>query len=352
MEKVIIVDVGDEALGSNKLFDRAFAFSISHTLLPFCHLSEVASSKNISLITPDVFLKDPHAFADKKVFLVSLLDGPLTNSIIEARATPLAVLCLESPFIATRFYLNLRAKSARFKHAFVFSGMRKGLDRKTQYHQMYFPQSSANVSRHQTPSFKERKLLTMISSAKNIGDWKKDILLKLRFGINVREIYSERLKAIEFFSARKDFDLYGYLWNVIQGNPGLTRAISRCYRGTVANKHDTLKGYKFALCYENSEFPGYITEKIFDCFNAGVVPVYLGAPDIEEYVPESTFINFRKYRSYKDLEARLSSIDEHEFSAYLENIGSFLRSPEYEIFTDEYFANAILSLIEDEPHTS
>lgn len=351
MEKVIIVDIGDERVRENRLFDRAFAFSISHTLLPFCYLNEVAKNKDISLITPDVFLKDPHAFAGKEVFLISLLAGPLTDSLIEAGVTPLAVLCLESPFIATRFYLDLRAKSARFKHSFVFSGMRRSLDRKTQYHQVYFPQAVLDIRERTTPSFKERKLLTMISSAKNIGNWKKDLLLKLRFGMSVREIYSERLRAIEFFSVQKDFDLYGYLWDAVQGSPLLIQAINRCYRGTVVNKHDTLQGYRFALCYENSEFPGYVTEKIFDCFNAGVIPIYLGAPDVEQYIPENTFIYFRKYREYTDLDLRLRSIDEAEFSAYLKNIDSFLQSPEYEIFSEKHFADTILSLIEDQAHT-
>lgn len=351
MEKVIAVDIGDERVAENRLFDRAFVFPISHTLLPFCYLSEVAKSKNILLITPDVFLKDPGAFADKEVYLVSLLDGPLTDSIIEAGATPLALMCLESPFIATRFYLDLRAKSARFKHSFVFSGMRRSLDRNTQYHQTYFPQAVPDMPERPALSFKERKLVTMISSAKNIGNWKKDLLLKLRFGMNVREIYSERLRAIEFFSPLKDFDLYGYLWDAVQGSSLLTQAIKRCYRGTVVNKHDTLRGYRFALCYENSEFPGYVTEKIFDCFNAGVIPVYLGAPDVAEIVPENTFIDFRKYRDYKDLDVRLRSIDEAQFSAYLQNIDSFLRSPEYELFSEKHFADAILSLVEHEPQT-
>ena len=217
---------------------------------------------------------------------------------------------------------------------------------------MFFPQTSTSEEGSCAPTFKERKLLTMISSAKSISNWKKDILLKLRYGVGVREIYSERLRAIEFFSTRKDFDLYGHLWNAVHTNPSLTEAISHCYRGTVVNKHETLKGYRFALCYENSEFPGYITEKIFDCFNAGVIPVYLGAPDIKEFVPENTFIDFRECRDYKDLEDRLCSISEVEFSTYLKNIELFLRSPEYDIFTEKYFANTILSLIEDVSHTS
>ena len=34
---------------------------------------------------------------------------------------------------------------------------------------------------------------------------------------------------------------------------------------------------------------GYITEKIFDSFFAGVVPIYWGAENITDYVPKSLY---------------------------------------------------------------
>lgn len=44
----------------------------------------------------------------------------------------------------------------------------------------------------------------------------------------------------------------------------------------VHNKIEWLKDYKFNLCYENSSYPGYLTEKIFDAFAAGCIPIYWG----------------------------------------------------------------------------
>jgi hypothetical protein len=42
----------------------------------------------------------------------------------------------------------------------------------------------------------------------------------------------------------------------------------------VDSKKNTLEKYKFSICYENArDIPGYITEKIFDCFFAGCVPI-------------------------------------------------------------------------------
>ena len=49
--------------------------------------------------------------------------------------------------------------------------------------------------------------------------------------------------------------------------------------------------YKFILCFENSYQNGYVTEKIFNCFFSGSIPIYKGAPNILDYFSESCFIN-------------------------------------------------------------
>ncbi|WP_285818257.1 glycosyltransferase family 10 domain-containing protein [Helicobacter bilis] len=46
--------------------------------------------------------------------------------------------------------------------------------------------------------------------------------------------------------------------------------------GNVDDKIEWLKSYKFNLCFENSSYPGYLTEKLFDAFLAGCVPIYWG----------------------------------------------------------------------------
>jgi len=43
--------------------------------------------------------------------------------------------------------------------------------------------------------------------------------------------------------------------------------------------------YKFGLAIENTRDPDYITEKLFEVMEAGAVPVYLGAPNWQEFVP-------------------------------------------------------------------
>jgi hypothetical protein len=61
-------------------------------------------------------------------------------------------------------------------------------------------------------------------------------------------------------------------------------------------KRDAMRYGKvdFALCMENSQFRNYVSEKIHHGFQAGIVVLYLGNPQIHEWVPEEAFINLNR----------------------------------------------------------
>lgn len=50
--------------------------------------------------------------------------------------------------------------------------------------------------------------------------------------------------------------------------------------------------YKFIICFENSKTDGYITEKIFNVFLSGSIPIYDGAPNITDYIVSGSFIKY------------------------------------------------------------
>lgn len=63
-----------------------------------------------------------------------------------------------------------------------------------------------------------------------------------------------------------------------------------------------LREYQFCLAFENSLQPDYVTEKWYDCLLAGCVPVYLGAPNIENYAPGSgAYLDVRSFTSLETL---------------------------------------------------
>src|SRR5207244_2755686 len=103
------------------------------------------------------------------------------------------------------------------------------------------------------------------------------------------------------------------------------------------------KNYKFCFCYENmGEQEGYITEKIFDSFTAGCVPIYLGATNITSYIPKECFIDRRDFASESDLYDFLKSIDRGTYNGYLKAIRSFLESQPAQSFSIEQFVNYVL----------
>ena len=155
------------------------------------------------------------------------------------------------------------------------------------------------VDRSLGKSFPEKKLLTSISANKK-SDYKD-------------ELYSEREELISFFEKEipEEFDMYGVGWK----DSGHSS-----YKGSPKSKFETYANYKFAIALENTKnVRGYVTEKIFDCLTAGIVPVYMGADDICDYVSEGRFIDYRQFSSKKELLDYLLSVDENQYDEYLKS---------------------------------
>jgi len=83
-------------------------------------------------------------------------------------------------------------------------------------------------------------------------------------------------------------------------------------------KHEVAYGYKFLLAFENSIETDYVTEKIFDAWEAHAVPVYRGAPNIADYaVGPHSFIEVDDAMTPSKLAALISYLDNND-TAYAE----------------------------------
>ena len=175
------------------------------------------------------------------------------------------------------------------------------------------------------------------------------------------ELYSKRIEAIRWFEQNHidDFEFYGIGWdkynssnkyiNYILTKFNLAKLLSPnypSYKGKIDNKKDTLEKYKFVICYENAkDIPGYITEKIFDCFFAGTIPVYWGPDNIEQHIPKSCFIDKREFDDYKELYEFMINIDDEKYLEYIKNIEKYLNSDSCYRFSSEFFAKTIIENI-------
>jgi hypothetical protein len=137
-------------------------------------------------------------------------------------------------------------------------------------------------------------------------------------------------------------DLYGVGWESATDD-----FIIRSFRGRCENKKEVLRRYKFSIAYENvRELPGLITEKIFDCFSAGTVPIYVGAPNVEDYIPPSCFIDLRNFRDYTHLHEFLVNMPERTYQGYLDAAKQFIVSPQYYAFTSARYVDVLTEQIE------
>ncbi|MCP4179886.1 MAG: hypothetical protein GY756_19160 [bacterium] len=191
---------------------------------------------------------------------------------------------------------------------------------------MPYRRSSSKVT------FSERKLLTNISGYK--------------LSAFDNELYSERIRAIKFFENRipNDFDLFGMGWSV---------ADFPSYKGCVNSKLETLKNYKFSICYENiSGMNGLLSEKIFDCFYANTIPIFWGAENVTDYIPKNCFIDKREYSNYETLLEYLESMEEKEYNDYISAIDTYLKSEKYKLFLPENYFNIIFESLMNKPEAS
>ena len=79
--------------------------------------------------------------------------------------------------------------------------------------------------------------------------------------------------------------------------------------GRVQDKISFLSQYKFSISMENSEADGYTSEKIFDSFLAGTIPIYCGDYMIDEFINPKSFILIRNEKDLKEKIEYIKKID-------------------------------------------
>ena len=366
----IVFDTNIQEFWQNRILDREQMSRFPGATV-LTDLAEAAQKVGYRVATADVFLSQ-QVIADSLGLMLTEMVTPYTDELLRKDLIPAINTCAESPIIAYEYYHNIARYAGRFEHAFLFAGAETRLSStQTQFHPFLWPNSIRQVVA--SGPWSERQFLTLINSNKRAFQLKletiefqhplRSILRFYRYAKNrsIRnfdpwmrsELYVERLRAIKYFSYHCQFDLYGRGWDtpVPGANQRYARSVQKSYRGTIPAgpeaKLNILQNYRFALCFENTAFPGYITEKLFDCFFAGTIPIYYGAPDIATYVPEETFIDFRKYRDYNDLGKYLETMGTSEAKRYCEAATDFLASSAFDKFHAPNFVEEVISVLDE-----
>ncbi len=253
------------------------------------------------------------------------------------------IILYEGAFIRPRNFDKDRHQD--FKKIFTWDDR---LIDNNKYFKFNYPQNFPN---HINKKIKNKKLCVLISSNKIPPHTLKD------------DLYLKRIEAIRWFEAYHldEFDLYGMHWDRYKFSGFISRVFNNIsfirdnyikltnkkyisYKGVVDNKKEVMEKYKFSICYENvKNASGYISEKIFDSFFAGCVPIYWGADNVSEYIPKECFIDKREFKTYEELYIFMKNMSDDTYEEYLNNIEIFINSEKSLPFKSDSFVKLIIS---------
>lgn len=82
--------------------------------------------------------------------------------------------------------------------------------------------------------------------------------------------------------------------------------------GQIVGSNDTIKwlgNYKFVIAFENASYPGYITEKVFQAYYAGAIPIYYGDKEGLKDINKKAIIYAGDFKSLEELAEFVKKVD-------------------------------------------
>ena len=300
-----------------------------------------------------------------EVYVVQEEDSAIGQHLRNRGAIPALILSGESPLYARDFYRHIGASCKPFPHRILFTGAHAEAGDDGINHPLLFPAFHAERKQRFVP-WAERKHMVLLAGNKywrhNAIPWPQRLQRLARetydrtnaAWLKENQLHDRRLDLIAHFSAHRTLDIFGSGWQNRSHLPRVhQRALSDLLSGGSVSlgsrpKHDLLSSYRYTLTLENFQYPGYVTEKIFDALAAGSIPVYLGAPDIESFVPKETFIDMRDFPTVAKLEAFLDNFDEAAATKMVGSGRHFLASTQGQQHTFEdrgrFFAELLVKV--------
>lgn len=313
----------------NAIFQRSNPNNYDNHFEGFIVLFDMLKKKEISVGTEDQFL-DTFPDVHINVDLYGKRNGKKN-----------ILLLLESNIVNKKIYRKIFHK----KFDIVLTWFDDLVDNK-KYFKIYLPNFPFNGELDWIPDVKRSKNVAMIASNK--------------YSFDKNELYSKRLDIIKYFekSGKLTFGLYGKGWNIktfsrilkifnkLNHKFKLFKNNFNNYKGFVESKKEILTNYDFAVCYENSkDINGYVTEKIFDCWLAGCVPIYMGCQKFINEIPSDVYIDARLFKSPSALERYILSLSEEDIVNYRVKIYDFLFSGKLSRYLPASFAETLYSKI-------
>lgn len=322
--KTIYIDPAYKAYYQDRLFDESDpVLNRDGTLSPNIRLRDKLVTKGIAVHTADLLLSKPDCDQDADYYSFGVLDNYRTLASC-SNISMRAFVIFEPPVVAPHLYRELPELTKVFDRVYIHNIVGDGYSMKdvdaSKLHKFYWPQPNREVlNAFWNTSNRERRVVVINGNHRPVSPY--------------NELYSARIQAMASLARSEAVDLYGRGWKRWWSRSSMWipywrhyRTIMSIYKGPCESKYEVLGRYAFALCFENMAMNGYVTEKIFDCFYAGTIPLYLGAPDITELIPQNAYIDVRKFKNWQELHQVVMSMSDNEIDAMRKAGKDFLQS--------------------------
>ena len=162
-------------------------------------------------------------------------------------------------------------------------------------------------------------------------DHKNTLTTLVNSYLGTRNNYYLRSEIVQWFLTNhpQDIVFYGSKWENFKTElpSELHNAFDNQYKGYVKDKFKAVEKSKFSFALENERFQDYVTEKIYDVMAAGSVPIYSGAPNITDYVPQECFIDYHAFQNLDELYNFLKTMSDDTYNQYLSCIQNVMKDP-------------------------
>jgi hypothetical protein len=320
------VDPPSPTYYGDKLFDTSDAIlNRDDSLVPYARVRQAFRAAGKDMQTADYLIKAPAGESISNYYSLGVLDN--YKALCQRADVCLkAFVIFEPPVVDPRLYKALPELTAAFECVYVHNTIGDGYSLKgvnaSRLRQLYWPQPRDEVIKHYWERTERLDRIVVING--------NHMPRKVS-----NELYSKRIEAMADLAPLGIVDLYGRGWAKWWSRASMwlpywknRKTLISIYKGACDSKYEVLSQYKFSLCFENMAMKGYVTEKIFDCFYAGAIPLYLGATDISGLIPADAYIDCRRFSSWEQMSHAIAKLPSEKIESIKTAGRQFIQSPE------------------------
>lgn len=318
-------------------------------------------------------ISKPAEISTGKIHLLHIPFAQAAKKLEKEGAQKTVLLNWESPIVQPRFYDNFEKISQGYSNVIAFGGLKGRNQDGSKFIPARFPSfwraekpdlsSKLESAQKKFEGDRSENLAVMVQANKywkqfgvmgktgnalrQVAPWGARRRFQFRKKLQLHDL---RIQVLSFFLEKQAITLFGQGWSdgPIPAQPSIARKIreSKPVPLPYSEKKITIASFKFGFAIENCTFPGYVTDKIIDLMVAGVIPIYLGAPDIKNFVPAECFVDMRSFSSHESLLDFLNVMPLSRYEEYLCAADEFLASPTGDLHSYEGFAKAVIQAIQ------